>query len=71
MVSSWLDIERGARIAGSRNYILLGDLCLLEGAILRLAQDRMVARGFTVGLLDSYALAYFPLVAGLFLKSPL
>jgi len=43
----WLDIERGARIAGSRNYILLGDLCLLEGAILRLAQDRMVARGFT------------------------
>lgn len=27
----------------------------------------MVDRGFTVGLLDSYALAYFPLVAGLFL----
>jgi ABC-2 type transport system permease protein len=27
----------------------------------------MVDRGFTVGLIDSYALAYFPLVAGLFL----
>lgn len=27
----------------------------------------MVDRGFTVGLLDTYALAYFPLLAGLFL----
>jgi ABC-2 type transport system permease protein len=27
----------------------------------------MVDRGFTVGLIDSYALAYFPLLAGLFL----
>lgn len=27
----------------------------------------MVDRGFTVGLLDSYSLAYFPLTAGLFL----
>lgn len=43
----WLDIERGARLAGSRNYVLKGDLCLLEGAVLRFALDLMVQRGFT------------------------
>lgn len=42
----WLDIERGARLAGSRNYVLKGDLSLLEGAVLRYAMDSMVARGF-------------------------
>lgn len=42
----WLDVERGARIAGSRNYILKGDLSLLEGAVMRYALDQMVARGF-------------------------
>lgn len=42
----WLDVERGARIAGSRNYILKGDLSLLEGAVMRFALDQMVARGF-------------------------
>jgi seryl-tRNA synthetase len=43
----WLDILRGARIAGSRNYVLKGDLSLLEGAVMRFALDSMVARGFT------------------------
>jgi seryl-tRNA synthetase len=43
----WLEIERGARLAGSRNYVLKGDLSLLEGAVMRLALDSMVARGFT------------------------
>ena len=43
----WLDIERGARLAGSRNYVLKGDLSLLESAVLRLAMDSMVAKGFT------------------------
>lgn len=42
----WLDIERGARLAGSRNYVLLGDLSLLEGAVMRFALDAMVAKGF-------------------------
>ena len=42
----WLDIERGARLAGSRNYVLRGDLSLLEGAVMRYALDSMVARGF-------------------------
>ncbi len=42
----WLDIERAGRIAGSRNYILKGDLSLLEGAVMRYALDVMVERGF-------------------------
>jgi seryl-tRNA synthetase len=43
----WIDVERGARIAGSRNYFLKGDLCLLEGAMMRYALETMVSRGFT------------------------
>jgi seryl-tRNA synthetase len=43
----WIDIERGARLAGSRNYVLLGDLSLMEGAVTRYALDTMVAKGFT------------------------
>ncbi|GMU38652.1 MAG: serine--tRNA ligase [Phycisphaerae bacterium] len=41
-----LDIERGVKLAGSRNYILKGDGSLLHQAVLRLAQDMMIARGF-------------------------
>ena len=43
----WLDIERAARLSGSRNYVLKGDLSLLEGAVMRFALDLMVGRGFT------------------------
>ncbi len=42
----WLDIEAGARLAGSRNYVLLGDLALLENAVLSLAVDHMLGKGF-------------------------
>lgn len=42
----WLDIVRGARLAGSRNYVLKGDLSLLEGAVMRYALDLMVGKGF-------------------------
>lgn len=42
----WIDVERGARLAGSRNYLLKGDLVLLESAVLRYALDQMVERGF-------------------------
>lgn len=41
-----LDIERGVKLAGSRNYVLMGDGALLHQAVLRLAQDMMIARGF-------------------------
>ena len=42
----WLDVLRGARLSGSRNYVLKGDLSLLEGAVMRYALDTMVAKGF-------------------------
>ena len=43
----WLDVERGARLAGSRNYVLMGELSLFESAVMRYALDLMVERGFT------------------------
>ncbi len=42
-----LDQERAGRIAGARQYVLLGDGCLLEHALLKLAFDHMLAAGFT------------------------
>ncbi len=42
----WLDFEGGTRLAGSRNYVLKGDLSLLEGAVMRFALEGMVAKGF-------------------------
>jgi len=41
-----IDIERGVKIAGSRNYFLKGDGALLHWAILRYAMDFMVERGY-------------------------
>ena len=43
----WLDVVRGAQLAGSRNYVLKGDLSLMEGALMRFALDTMVGKGFT------------------------
>jgi seryl-tRNA synthetase len=45
-LQGWIDFERGARLSGSRNYVLRGDLSLLEGAVMRCALERMVALGF-------------------------
>ncbi len=42
----WIEFERAAKLSGSRNYVLKGDLSLLEGAVMRFALDRMVAKGF-------------------------
>ncbi len=62
-----IDIERGVKLSGSRNYILRGDGALLHQAVLRLAQDMMVERGFvpmTVPVLVReevmYGTGYFP-----------
>lgn len=41
-----IDVERGVKLAGTRNYVLRGDGALLHQAVLRLAQDLMVERGF-------------------------
>lgn len=45
--NDWLDVEAGARLAGSRNYVLKGDLSRLENAVLRFAMDHMLAKGYT------------------------
>jgi seryl-tRNA synthetase len=43
-----LDIERGVKIAGSRNYFLLGRGVQLQHAVLSLALDLMVSKGYTI-----------------------
>ena len=42
-----IDIERGVKLAGTRNYFLKGDGALLHWAVLRFAVDFMVERGYT------------------------
>lgn len=62
-----IDIERGVKLAGSRNYVLRGDGALLHQAVLRFAQELMIRRGFvpmTVPVLVKeevmYGTGYFP-----------
>ena len=63
-----IDVERGVKIAGSRNFVLRGAGAMVHEAVLRLAWDLMMERGFTpltVPVLVSDALMYgtgfFPL----------
>lgn len=62
-----IDIERGVKLAGSRNYVLKGDGALLHQAVLRLAQDLMVQRGYVPMVVPvlvkeevMYGTGYFP-----------
>jgi seryl-tRNA synthetase len=62
-----IDIERGVKLAGTRNYFLKGDGALLHWAVLRFAMDLMVAKGYvpmSVPLLAKYEVmsgtGYFP-----------
>jgi len=41
-----IDIERGVKLAGTRNYLLKGDGALLHWAVLRFAVDLMVQKGY-------------------------
>ena len=41
------DLERGVKLAGSRNYVLTGYGAMLHEAVLRLAWDMMIERGWT------------------------
>jgi seryl-tRNA synthetase len=41
-----IDIERGVKLAGTRNYFLKGDGALLQWAVLRFAMDHMVGKGY-------------------------
>ncbi len=42
-----IDVPRGVKVAGSRNYFLKGDGALLHWAILRFSMDYMVDKGYT------------------------
>ena len=62
-----IDIERGVKLAGSRNFILKGAGAMLHQAVLRLALDQMTAKGYellTVPVLVNesvmYGTGYFP-----------
>ncbi len=62
-----IDIPRGVKLAGSRNYVLKGAGAMLHQAILRLAVDQMLAKGYqmlTVPVLVNesvmYGTGYFP-----------
>src|SRR5437868_3117998 len=46
-VYGWIDIERGAKVSGSRFAYRIGEVALLELALYRFALDRLVQRGFT------------------------
>jgi seryl-tRNA synthetase len=41
-----IDMDRGVKLAGSRSYFLTGIGALMHQAVLRLAQDLMIERGF-------------------------
>ena len=41
-----IDIKRGVKLAGTRNYFLKGDGALLHQAVLHFAMDFMVAKGY-------------------------
>lgn len=62
-----IDIPRAAKIAGSRTYILKNEAALLELAVLRLALDLLIERGFSPMLVPTLVrrpamegTAYFP-----------
>jgi seryl-tRNA synthetase len=46
----WIDMERAAKVSGSRFAYRVGDFAQLELALYRYALDRLVQRGFTVVL---------------------
>jgi len=41
-----IDIERGVKLAGTRNYFLKGDGARLHWAVLQFAMDTMIAKGY-------------------------
>ncbi len=46
----WIDMERAAKVSGSRFAYRVGDLALLELSLYRYALDRLAQKGFTVVL---------------------
>ncbi|MEN6308519.1 MAG: serine--tRNA ligase [Anaerohalosphaeraceae bacterium] len=42
-----IDMERGVKLAGTRNYFLKGDGAILHRAVMNFAMDFMISRGYT------------------------
>jgi seryl-tRNA synthetase len=42
-----IDVERGVKLAGARNYFLTGDGAMLHRAVMNFAMDFMISRGYT------------------------
>jgi seryl-tRNA synthetase len=42
-----IDMERGVKLAGTRNYFLKGDGAILHRAVMNFAMDFMIGRGYT------------------------
>jgi len=53
--NGWFELERIAKVAGSRSYALRGAAVLLEQSILRFALDAMVERNFVPMSVPSFA----------------
>jgi seryl-tRNA synthetase len=54
----WLDLERAAKVAGSREYFLKGDAVFLELALMQFAMYHMALKGFTPLSVPSLAKEY-------------
>ncbi|HET9959747.1 MAG TPA: serine--tRNA ligase [Polyangiaceae bacterium] len=54
-VNGWYELDRIAKVAGSRSYALKGTAVLLEQSLLRFALDTLVARGFTPMSVPAFA----------------
>ena len=73
----WIDVERGAKVSGSRFVYRVGDVALLEIALYRWALARIVQKGFTpmlppVLVRDEamYGTGFFPSDKGDFYEAP-
>ncbi len=45
--NGWLDLERGAKVAGFRGYYLQGEAALLQIKLMQYALNKFVAKGYT------------------------
>ncbi len=63
-----VDVERGAKIAGARSYILKNDGARLELALMKFAMDRMEQKGFTPLIVPAMAREFCFIGSGQFPK---
>lgn len=52
---NWADFERIARVSGSRSYSLKNEMVLVEMAMHRMAMEKLIAKGFNLVSVPSFA----------------